>query len=320
MGLSRRELLIAAGVLPLAAACTGDGQNSSRRTATADPSAGAFGLALSGADREAARRAQQIGAELDVPVGIVSSYVQWQWRDDFPEDFTSAVLDLSAVPQITWEPWDPRTGLERPALTVADLSPWWDYVDDFAESAAGLGDRINLRVLHEMNAPWYPWSINGTVAGAAEHAKSFRAISERLARAGAGGAHLTWCPNVLLPGQGASLLEAAYPGDDVVDVVGLDGYGSIEKSVLIDPATLFGPTLDALRKIAPDKPVWINETGCDAVDGKAEWITTLFSWAQREDVDAIVWFEVDKDQGDFRLTATAETTGAARAALSAWIA
>jgi hypothetical protein len=72
---------------------------------------------------------------------------------------------------------------------------------------------------------------------------------------------------------------------------------------------------------APRKPLWINEVGCGDQGGdKSRWITDFMTWLGGTDVRGLIWFEVDgnPDAPDWRLTSSAATTAAAKAALASW--
>jgi hypothetical protein len=76
---------------------------------------------------------------------------------------------------------------------------------------------IYVRTGWEMNGDWQPWASKGReavyIAAFIRFVKAFRAVSSRF--------QFEWCPNV---GLQSSNPELAYPGDDVVDVIGLDCY------------------------------------------------------------------------------------------------
>ena len=76
-----------------------------------------------------------------------------------------------------------------------------------------------------------------------------------------------------------------------------------------------------VTQLAPGKPVWINEVGCGDQGGdKSRWISDFISWLVGTDVRGLSWFEVDgnPDAPDWRLTTSAATTAAAKAALASW--
>lgn len=99
-------------------------------------------------------------------------------------------------------------------------SRWIDQLDVLRSS---WGNRpagaVYLRFAHEFNGSWYPWRV--TPADTA----NFKAAWVRwagLARQHFPGARIVWCPNA-----GSSYeydVRTLYPGDPVVDVIGVDQY------------------------------------------------------------------------------------------------
>ena len=76
-----------------------------------------------------------------------------------------------------------------------------------------------------------------------------------------------------------------------------------------------------VAQLAPGKPVWINEVGCGDQGGdKSRWISDFINWLAGTDVGGLIWFDVDgnPDAPDWRLTTSASTTAAAKAALASW--
>lgn len=79
--------------------------------------------------------------------------------------------------------------------------------------------------------------------------------------------------------------------------------------------------LELVGQLAPGKPVWINEVGCgDQCGDKSRWITDFIGWLAGTDARGMIWFEVDGNLGapDWRLTSSAATAAAAKAALASW--
>ncbi|MBM4575487.1 hypothetical protein GS415_03245 [Rhodococcus hoagii] len=105
---------------------------------------------------------------------------------------------------------------------------------------------------HEPNGTWYPWSVAaGTSRRCLRRGLAARARPVR-DPARAHNVKWVWSPNVSFPGSSST--GATYPGDDYVDVVGVDGYNwgtSQPWSHWIAPTDLFVPTMDELRRIAP---------------------------------------------------------------------
>ena len=117
-----------------------------------------------------------------------------------------------------------------------------------------------------------------------------------------------WSPNGLYPG-GASL-SSVYPGNPYVNWIGVDAYNwgtSVpHRGGWRSPSAIFVPTLDALKRLAPSKPVMIAETGSAEQGGsKAIWITDLFELLQHyPEVKAVVWFNYNKGGTDWQITSS----------------
>lgn len=72
------------------------------------------------------------------------------------------------------------------------------------------------RIGWEFNGGWYPWTARGH---AADYAKYWRRIATTMRSTPGARFQFDWCPTTV-----DGPLEAAYPGDDVVDIIGLDVY------------------------------------------------------------------------------------------------
>jgi beta-mannanase len=131
-----------------------------------------------------------------------------------------------------------------------------------------------------------------------------------------------WCPNVIrgLP----TSLDAVYPGDSYVDVVAVDGYNGGSELPSMGgwrtPEQVFGPTLEAITRLAPSKPLWINEVGSSEHGGnKAQWINELFGYLRTTPVAAVIWFNVATDgRPDWRLDSSSASQVAAAHSLRGW--
>ena len=307
-GLSRRRFLGlgAAAALAVTSACIA-------RDAVARPPR-IFGVSMLGSKPELVAGVSQVGATLGKPLQIVNQFAAWEWRKRFPTETAAAIRDTGAVLEITWEPWDPRKGEWQSTYTLSALSSFDEYVDEFARGCAAYGDLVYLRFAHEMNSDWYPWGISVNGNSPADYVSTYRRLHARFVKQGASNVRWVWCPNVLNR-HGARWITESYPGDDVVDVVAVDGYNRDG----VTPEELFDPTFAVVDGIASHKPLWINEIGCSPDFGKPTWITRLFTYLDSTRVDGLLWFEIDTPGlPDWRLTSTPEATSAARASLTNW--
>ena len=148
------------------------------------------------------------------------------------QTFANACQDAHATPIITLEPFAPKTFLDwKPG------SKSYEATKLFAQGAGKWGKPVFIRFAHEMNGSWYPWSewndLNKNMRRDAGEETGFSAADYRqmyrnvalMFRQYAPNAALIWCPNSgLLGGDKRDVFRPYYPGDDVVDWVGLDIY------------------------------------------------------------------------------------------------
>ena len=146
--------------------------------------------------------------------------------------FANATAQVGATPILTLEPFAPKTFLDwKPG------SKSYEATKAFAQGAGKWGGPLFIRFAHEMNGSWYPWSewndLNknmrrdaGEATGfsAADYVQMYRNVAQMF-RQYAPNAALIWCPNSgLLGGAKRDVFRPFYPGDDVVDWVGIDVY------------------------------------------------------------------------------------------------
>ena len=159
--------------------------------------------------------------------------------------------------------WADREAETQKAADVADYAGWQGDLDiavagtvigsdeDYAKAAAGAYDarwtaaadniqraRGNspgvtyVRAWHEFNGDWYWQVIPGNVE---DYKKAFRRyagiLRERCPRC-----VIVWSPNDG-SSNGSAPIADAYPGDDVVDLIGVDSYNANGNPVVVDDAT-----------------------------------------------------------------------------------
>lgn len=295
------------------------------RSASPDPGPPrVFGLSAPGSTAADVHLAVQESTNVGRTAGVINLYAAWQWKTPLPTRTLEAIAAAGALPEITWEPWDPRAGVGQPryALSRIVAGDFDDYIRGWAHDAAAYRGNLALRFAHEMNGAWYPWSVSANHGDPATYVAAYRHIHRIFAEAGAANVTWVWSPNIIMAGN-VDALTASFPGADVVDVVGVDGYASPAASSdtgLSVPEYLFGPTLDAVHAVASGIPVWINETGIRGSSGNpGNWIQSLFEYLHGTPVVAVLWFSASADPGALvSLSADPAVRSAARRALSAW--
>lgn len=278
------------------------------------------------------------------------------WNDPFRADAIQLAWQRHQIPMLTWEP-APTTGREDPNnpanlpfnLEAIRRGDHDDYIRSYARGIRELGMPIVLRLAHEMNGDWYPWSevqwkdlnhdnkftpdeqrsINGNARG--QYARMWQHVHDIFQEEAAN--ELTvwlWAPNRVNNITSSVIqqpdVDQYYPGDDYVDWIGMSGY--LRYSDRKDPPTFdvtFGDTLRQLRATS-GKRIFLAEIGATELNGtKAEWITSLFDGIGRNpDIIGFAWFSLTvsamKDDGvqtnDWRIN----STGPARDALAGGLA
>lgn len=230
------------------------------------------------------------------------------------QDFTSR-LDLDAVralpaavtPIVTWEPFVAGAGVEQPDFALRTI---WQgrhdaYLWAFASELVRLDRPIVLRFAHEPNGDWYPWSEQRNGNSPGDYRRAWVYVQDLLAAAGVGeSVSWMWSPNVAYPG---SLdLHGLFPGDDRVDLIGLDGYnwGTSRGGAWQSPMAVFGPTMLALQSMSR-RPLLLAEVGCSEEGGdKAAWIELFGRYLEASPwIDGYVWFDYDKET-DWRVNSS----------------
>jgi hypothetical protein len=265
----------------------------------------------------------QLAVDLGHPHGVGMWYLAWSWRSPFPAADAARVASHGAVPEITWEPWDPFAGVDQPTYSLSRIrgGAFDSYLRSWAADIKAYGQPVRLRFAHEMNGDWYPWSegVNGNAAGSYVAAwRHVRAVFDRLRVT-----NVTWIWSPTAPYPGTTPLAGLFPGDRWIDEVGLDGYNW---STLLPGTTwnsFAGVFSAGYREVTAlsTRPVSIGEMGCPEVGGdKAAWIRdmwrTLATWPR---LRGLVWFHYNKET-DWRIDSSEAALAAYRDGLPGFLA
>src|ERR1700754_4870690 len=90
----------------------------------------------------------------------------------------------------------------------------------------------------------------------------------------AGARNVVWVWNPVIAYDGSTPLRELFPGPREVDWMAVDGYnwGSARPWGWQECANIFAPTLGALERLAPHRPVMIAETGSAPDARKPAWV------------------------------------------------
>jgi len=230
------------------------------------------------------------------------------WDQSFRADAVQRAWQQGRMPMMTWEsrPIDAdNSSNSAPAYSLPKIigGDFDTYLHQYAKAIVATGLPLAIRLDHEMNGIWYPWSendgagnsINGNSPG--DYVKMWRHVHDIFQQEGANSLVIwVWAPNIVnnLPAthKAPGYLESLYPGDAYVDWVGLSGYlrppYKPDNDFSFDYT--FKASLDELRSIT-SKPIILAEVGASETEGhKAAWITSFFQALAKPENDDIIGF------------------------------
>ena len=284
-----------------------------------------WGFALDGSPITGARLAELEGTTGLSPRMVVF-FLQWPSPGEggvFPEESLEAIAARGALPCLTWEPMFIREGAETAIAAESILAGRYDgYVREFALRARAWGKPFVIRFAHEMNLSRYHWGTDPEGYGPASpelYRRMFRHVVDIFRSSGATNVLWAFCPNaesVPNPSSGSLAAwnrpEAYWPGDDWVDILGMDGYNWGRTKVVERDGwesrwqsfrEIFGPLRRALRELAPAKPIVVFETASVAAGGvREDWLREALAEATDWGIRGVCWFYADKEE-DWRLDA-----------------
>jgi beta-mannanase len=162
-----------------------------------------------------------------------------------------------------------------------------------------------------MDGWWWPWGegrineggpiVNGNESG--DFVAMWRHIHDIFVDEQVDNVTWVWCIGQLSTSSQYPSLSQIYPGDDVVDWIGMDPYNkyrtwlSFSQMITGDRITWLKNTYQELASVAPEKPMMLGEFGSveksDDPLAKAEWFTDALSSALPERfprIQAVIYF------------------------------
>ncbi len=253
-------------------------------------------------------------------------FAQIMWYQDFTKEFPlddcQKLIKNGYVPHITWEPW--FAGNTNSINLEKILSGQWDhYIKNWAIASKKLKQPFFLRFGHEFNGNWYPWSIPQNDMQAAKYIRAYRYVHNIFQKEGAKNAQWIWCPyNDTIPNHPSNNLFLAYPGNDYVDWIGIDGYNFGQQTGFnygwnsFDD--LFSAIYTAIVQKITNKPIMLAEFASGSVGGNKEaWIREMGESLPLKypAIKSIVWFNINKET-DWRIEESAQIANAFYEAVS----
>jgi hypothetical protein len=222
------------------------------------------------------------------------------FEDDFPDEICHAFREHGMTPILTWEFFFPsrdghnRRQCPREETHVEELlaGKYDPYIQTFAMHVKRWNDLVYLRPFHEFNAKWYVWGgeKNGGADGGPELVKQgWTYLVKKFRELNVDNVRWIWCahePSVLVSLERWNHIRQYWPGDEYVDVLGIDGFNFYpENPERADPdfysfEALFSDMYTQMTALS-NKPLFIM-TGTSefyrngAISCKADWIRDAF--------------------------------------------
>lgn len=260
-------------------------------------------------------------------------YINWflEYSDTgtTPSNFTGAevqhLLNAGYRPVITWEmlySQYPRLDPVQPRLDKLLTGNFDSYIDAFADKIKSYNDTVILRIFHEFEGDWYPWSLTENNQDPAMYIAAFRYVVDRFRARGATKVQWMWCVNAEpKPYRVYNWIVPAYPGDNYVDIVAVDVYNHPDLNIPFWKSFRYtlAESYYYLTKYFPHKPFYICEVACRerypsqdlTSQGKAEWLCEMDKELQSyfDKTRALIFFSIIKEH-DWRINSSAAAQNA----------
>lgn len=216
------------------------------------------------------------------------------------------VIRAGYIPMITLEDHfvNASSHAKQPNLYSIVEGHFDSFLGYWAHQIKDVEGTVLLRILHEFNGDWYPWCTVKNDRNPYLVAKAFRYIVNIFRENNVRNVKFVWCPNSMsVPQESWNYIMDAYPGDDYVDIVGLDIYNGAGTGEGVDIWRSFRregiENYFILTEKLPSKPLLVCETASRerkrGEDGqtKAEWIADM-ARALKTDMSRIkllAWFD-----------------------------
>jgi beta-mannanase len=241
---------------------------------------------------------------------------------DFSRNFSSFKENVDAVYNngsqliLTWEP----QGITTDAISNGTKD---SYICKMASELKAYDKPMIIRLMHEVNSNWYSWATgyqNGNTYYYWSYKSAYQYIVNIFRSIGATKVKFMYNINHFNVGNNTSYTEA-YPGNDYVDILSIDGYnwGTTQSwgSTWQSFDQIFSSAYDALKGY--NKSIFIAEVASAEKGGdKAAWIIDAFNRIRSGSyplIDAIIWFNENKET-DWRTNSTSSALAAYKAGIT----
>ncbi|CAF1140123.1 unnamed protein product [Rotaria sp. Silwood1] len=225
------------------------------------------------------------------------------------------IWNNGSIPAITWEPFG-CGGSSQPGIMKLVQNQTYDiYINQFGDRLkiwlAGpdgvFGNRDDrrayLRLAHEMNGNWYPWSM-GSIPQ--DFISAWRRIHDIFTNKSLDSTRLQWIWCVNNADVGSYAAENYWPGQNYVDWMGIDGYNfgtSQSWSSWVTPNQVFDTMFTRLQNLSSTKPICINEYASTSLrignisntTAKNDWLQQFCTYMNNKQIRMASYFNTEKE-------------------------
>lgn len=254
---------------------------------------------------------------------MIVFYLQWATPSQQYQSIISSldtIWESGAVPCLTWEPMSNLDQIEK-AIPYEDIlsGQYDDYLSSMAAEIKVWDKPLMIRFAQEMNISRYHWGTSKNDFGPLSpeiYIRMFQYVVNIFKKQKVNNALWVFCPNVdSIPNEPWNVAKNYYPGDQYVNIFGMDGYNwninaelaGARKQSWINPwhtfEQIFKPLYQELKTINAHKPIIVFETASVNRAGdpkKSLWIQDALKVSKRWGIKGIVWFQVNKEE-DWRI-------------------
>ena len=245
---------------------------------------------------------------------LLHRFQQWWGKDRWLSlDWANQVHAAGAVPMITWEPWrKPKNsvtqGTQHPGLLGDIADGRYDaFLNRWGRDAARYRRPLVIRLMHEMNGTWYPWQANGNGNTPEDFKRAFRHVHRVFDAHGASNVSWVFSLDTLAGGAPTTAAEMKryFPGERYVDWMGLSGFNWGPESPWTSERSFTSTFAPSVRQVSQfGKPVMLSEIGSSIrAEDQPGWLASALSDIRSMPaVKALVWFDADTPDANFRLS------------------
>jgi hypothetical protein len=140
--------------------------------------------------------------------------------NNFPGNEVQEIINNGYTPMITWEPMYVLNGNLAGAPSLADINNGQmdAYINQFADKIKTYTGTVMIRLMHEPNGNWYPWSVANNNGDTLAYKNAYRRFVNIFTTKGVTNVKWVWCVFYnTYPETQANWFANCYPGDKYVD-------------------------------------------------------------------------------------------------------